>query len=251
MSSLRGIFGDLFGPVATRIVDAAAGAETGTTSSGPSTTSPATTTATATTTSGGLSSFTDEFSGDMSAWNQTHMIGTQDITVSDGSARLTAASWASAKTLAMHALPLASADHKVQITESALSGGYDAYNVLFARADAGSGVPSNAYLLEHHHAEPIWRLKRRVGGVETLLASGSPWGSYGDPGYTWRLSVSGTGSTVTLEVWSSVEGTTHATYEDTSEDRIVSGAYVGWAAGCDDSNDPGLVAIDAFHAEVL
>ncbi len=255
MTAFMGLFEPIFGaPVgAGGASTTAAGSTTAaaTSTPAPTTTAPATTTAAATTTSGGLASFTEEFSGGLDDWNQTHVVGVRDFSVVSGSAQLAIESWAQAETVAMHKTAMASPDHLAQITETSLVNGYDGWHKLIARAASASGNPADAYVLVRHrttdYGGPIWSLKRRVGGVETLLTSGS-----GDGGtVTWRLSVSGTGATVTLTVWSSADGTL-ATYEDTSEDRITAGDYVGWAAGYDASSSWEYpMAIGEFHAETV
>jgi hypothetical protein len=245
MTPFTGIFGEFFAGIMAPLVAAEARATT---------TAAGSTTAPATTTSGGSTSFTDSFEGDLTAWNQTHVTGSRDFSVSGGAAQLAISSWSQAETVAMRATPMASPEHLAQIVEASLVTGYDGWHKLIARADSAEGNPDNAYVLVRHrtpdYGGPLWALKRRVEGVETLLASGSPFGAYGDPA-TWRLTVSGTGATVTVTVWSSVDGTL-ATYEDTSEDRLTAGDCVGWAAGYDASSSWEFpMAVGEFHAEVL
>jgi len=242
MSPLRGIFQSPASEGLAAII--AAAAEASSTSAAP----PASTATPATTTPAGLSSFSDDFDGDLSAFTQTRLAGSRDFAVADGLARLQTSAWEHAETRAMLSTPLASADHLARIEEADYPDG--PWHTLVVRANTAQGNPDDAYLLKRFHtyfAQPIWTLVRRKGGVESVLASDSP--DWLVPTAVWELRVSGTGEAVTLTV--KLDGETLAEVVDDSEDRLLDGRCVGWGAGANGVGANLTISITRFHAETL
>ena len=154
----------------------------------------------------------DDFSSDTSAdYTQTSEGNqTPTLTVSDGSAHST--SGYSAKYY--HKTALSSVNHYAQATCSAADADYSAIMVRATDDTHYLVYASGTYI----------KLARVVDGSLTWLANGS--GSISDTStHTYKLSVSGTGDTVTIKFY--YDGSEWIDYDDTDASRITTGTHVG------------------------
>ena len=172
---------------------------------------------------------TDAFGSDTSA-NYTAITG--GIGVSGGVASGTSA-WVI--TIVYHETALSSADHYVQalVSENDYDGGG-----LIARSDGTHyykcGWDGDLIRL-YRDSTPLGGANYNGGYLET---SGT---------HTLKLSVSGTGATVTIKLY--IDGTERISFDDTDAGRLTSGSYVGLTFDRDSSNP--AVTADDFEADAL
>lgn len=186
----------------------------------------------------------DLFDSDTTA-NYTQTGGDAVVTLAVSSGKLHATT-AYKYSYWIHETALSSADHYVE-ARIMIGTGFSDYTSLFARSNNTVGTMNHYRIRFGGEGSNVYiTLYRVVGNSETYL----DWyaiNATANQEYLVRLSVSGTGATVTCTV--NIDGTDRITYNDTNAARLVSGDYIG--IGFKQSNDNRDVTIDDLKGDAL